>query len=66
MITCDLSFSVLIQAGADLDKQDLDGWTALHAAAHWGQKDAARILVENLCSMDIKNIAVSVTRTTVF
>ena len=51
-------FSILMQAGANLNKQDLDGWTPLHAAAHWGQEDASRVLVEKLCDMEIKNFAV--------
>ena len=42
----------------DVDVQDFDGWTPLHAAAHWGQKEAAEMLVENFCNMDIKNYVV--------
>lgn len=50
---------VLLQCGADIDKQDLDGWTPLHAAAYWGQKEAAEILVDNYADMDLKNYAVN-------
>ncbi|XP_026682988.1 protein phosphatase 1 regulatory subunit 12A-like [Diaphorina citri] len=47
--------NILIQAGADLNFQDYDGWTPLHAAAHWAQREACQILVENFCDMDVKN-----------
>ncbi|VVC31849.1 Hypothetical protein CINCED_3A016956 [Cinara cedri] len=46
---------LLIQAGADVDCQDYDGWTPLHAAAYWGQKEACEILVEHFCDMKKKN-----------
>jgi ankyrin repeat protein len=50
--------SVLLQGGADLNLQDFDGWTPLHAAAHWGQKEACEMLVEEFCDMDMKNYVV--------
>ncbi len=37
------------------DFQDLDGWTPLHAASHWAQREACEILCENYANMDIKN-----------
>uniref|UniRef100_H3D536 Protein phosphatase 1 regulatory subunit n=1 Tax=Tetraodon nigroviridis TaxID=99883 RepID=H3D536_TETNG len=46
---------LLIQAGYDVNIKDYDGWTPLHAAAHWGKEEACRILVENLCDMDLIN-----------
>ena len=46
---------LLIQAGAAINSQDLDGWTALHAAAHWAQREACEILCKEFCNMDIKN-----------
>ncbi|KAG8222330.1 hypothetical protein J437_LFUL001872 [Ladona fulva] len=47
---------VLIQAGCDVDAQDFDGWTPLHAAAHWCVGEACKLLVEDgLCDMDIRN-----------
>jgi len=46
---------LLVQAGASINSQDLDGWTPLHAAAHWAQREACEILCENFCNMDIKN-----------
>lgn len=52
--------SLLLATRSDVDKQDNDGWTPLHAAAHWNQKDAAQMLVAALADMDIKNYAVSV------
>lgn len=50
---------LLIQAGFNLNVQDNDGWTPLHAAAHWGIKEACSILAEALCDMDIRNKLVS-------
>ncbi|XP_025405278.1 protein phosphatase 1 regulatory subunit 12B isoform X3 [Sipha flava] len=46
---------LLIQSGADVDCQDYDGWTPLHAASYWGQKEACEILIENFCDMKKKN-----------
>jgi protein phosphatase 1 regulatory subunit 12A len=47
--------NLLVKAGAQVNAQDFDGWTPLHAAAHWGQGEACRILAENYANMDIKN-----------
>lgn len=52
-------YRILLQCGADIDSQDVDGWTPLHAAAHWGHKDACQILSEHLSDMDSKNFVVS-------
>ncbi|XP_051856337.1 protein phosphatase 1 regulatory subunit 12A isoform X5 [Antechinus flavipes] len=46
---------LLLQAGYDVNIKDYDGWTPLHAAAHWGKEEACRILVDNLCDMDMIN-----------
>ncbi|XP_044835685.1 protein phosphatase 1 regulatory subunit 12A isoform X1 [Mauremys mutica] len=46
---------LLIQAGYDVNIKDYDGWTPLHAAAHWGKEEACRILVENLCDTETIN-----------
>ena len=46
---------LLIQTGYDVNIKDYDGWTPLHAASHWGKEEACRILVENLCDMDLIN-----------
>ncbi|XP_058164462.1 protein phosphatase 1 regulatory subunit 12A isoform X2 [Dasypus novemcinctus] len=46
---------LLLQAGYDVNIKDYDGWTPLHAAAHWGKEEACRILVDNLCDMEMVN-----------
>ncbi|XP_044535830.1 protein phosphatase 1 regulatory subunit 12A isoform X1 [Gracilinanus agilis] len=46
---------LLLQAGYDVNIKDYDGWTPLHAAAHWGKEEACRILVDNLCDMEMTN-----------
>ena len=46
------------QGGSDLNAQDVDGWTPLHASAHWGQREACQILCENLADMEIRNYVV--------
>lgn len=50
---------LLLAGRADVDKQDNDGWTPLHAAAYWGQKEAITMLVGSLADMEIKNFSVS-------
>merc|ERR1712123_537220 len=47
--------NLLIQAGSEINQQDFDGWTPLHAAAHWAQREACELLAENYVNMDIKN-----------
>lgn len=44
------------QEGLDLNIQDNEGWTPLHAAVCWGQKEAMRMLVEKGANMDAKNL----------
>ncbi|XP_055780271.1 protein phosphatase 1 regulatory subunit 12A-like isoform X3 [Salvelinus fontinalis] len=46
---------VLLQCGLDVDSGDVDGWTALHAAAHWGQQDVCSLLADNMCDMAALN-----------
>jgi ankyrin repeat protein len=37
---------------------DKDGWTPLHAAAHWEQEEACKILSENGANFELKNYSV--------
>ena len=53
-------FSILLQAGVDINAKDNDGWSPLHAAAHWGQEESCKILAENMCDMEAKNLAVNI------
>ncbi|XP_076863142.1 protein phosphatase 1 regulatory subunit 12A-like isoform X1 [Brachyhypopomus gauderio] len=46
---------VLLQCGMDVDSRDCDGWTPLHAAAHWGQEEACTLLADNMCDMNAVN-----------
>jgi ankyrin repeat protein len=50
--------SLLIRAGANLNSVDNDGWTPLHAAAHWDKHDVMKYLVERHANLDLKNYAV--------
>ncbi|XP_012668922.1 protein phosphatase 1 regulatory subunit 12C isoform X2 [Otolemur garnettii] len=43
---------LLLQAGYNPELRDGDGWTPLHAAAHWGVEDACRLLAEHGGGMD--------------
>jgi len=46
---------LLMQAGAHVNDQDMDGWTPMHAAAHWAQREACEQLVEHGADLEIKN-----------
>uniref|UniRef100_A0A672NSM2 Protein phosphatase 1 regulatory subunit 12A-like n=2 Tax=Sinocyclocheilus grahami TaxID=75366 RepID=A0A672NSM2_SINGR len=43
---------VLLKCGIDVDSRDSDGWTAFHAATHWGQEEACTLLAEHMCDMN--------------
>jgi len=47
--------ALLIGAGCEVNQQDYDGWTPLHAAAHWAQREACVLLTDAYVNMDIKN-----------
>ncbi|XP_074533537.1 protein phosphatase 1 regulatory subunit 12A isoform X2 [Halichoeres trimaculatus] len=46
---------VLLQCEVDVDSRDIDGWTPLHAAAHWGQEEVCTLLADNMCDMGAVN-----------
>ncbi|KAL7401775.1 hypothetical protein ABVT39_004591 [Epinephelus coioides] len=46
---------VLLQCGVDVDSRDIDGWTPLHAGAHWGQEEACSLLADHMCDMGAVN-----------
>ncbi|XP_037109427.1 protein phosphatase 1 regulatory subunit 12A isoform X1 [Syngnathus acus] len=46
---------VLLQCGVDTDCRDVDGWTPLHAAAHWGQEEVCTLLADHMCDMSAVN-----------
>lgn len=45
---------MLLDLGDEINTRDVDGWTPLHAAAHWGHRDCCRMLAEYGCDMDVK------------
>ncbi|KAG7268122.1 hypothetical protein CRUP_005481 [Coryphaenoides rupestris] len=46
---------VLLECKIDVDSRDVDGWTALHAAAHWGQEEVCSLLADHMCDMAAVN-----------
>ncbi|WKX96879.1 hypothetical protein Q1695_012937 [Nippostrongylus brasiliensis] len=48
---------LLIKAGGNIKAADKDGWTPLHAAAHWAEKDSCKILMEHGASITDTNFA---------
>lgn len=50
--------SLLLAGRVDVDVQDNDGWSPLHAAAHWGQKEACEMLFASSADLDSTNFAV--------
>jgi protein phosphatase 1 regulatory subunit 12A len=49
---------LLSRAGANINSLDNDGWTSLHAAAHWDKHDVINYLVERNADLYAKNYAV--------
>lgn len=47
--------SLLLAGRANVDRQDNDGWTPLHAACYWGKKEAAQMLITSMADMEIQN-----------
>ncbi|KAK5977399.1 Ankyrin repeat protein [Trichostrongylus colubriformis] len=48
---------LLIKAGGNIRAPDKDGWTPLHAAAHWAERDSCKILMEHGASITDTNYA---------
>ncbi|KAK6014398.1 ankyrin repeat protein [Ostertagia ostertagi] len=48
---------LLIKAGGNIRAPDKDGWTPLHAAAHWAERDSCKILMEHGASIMDTNYA---------
>ncbi|CAF0884380.1 unnamed protein product [Didymodactylos carnosus] len=48
---------ILLKAGANINAMDNDGWTPLHAAAHWDKHDAIKFLIDRNCDLEAKNYA---------
>ena len=57
LISTKLHFSVLLSLRSsqiDIDAEDNDGWTALHAAVYWGNMEVAEELVMHGASVNQK------------
>lgn len=53
-------FSTILQIGSiDVNIRDVDGWTPLHAAVHWGSKTACELLTDAGADFELKNSNVS-------
>ncbi|VEL12373.1 unnamed protein product [Protopolystoma xenopodis] len=54
----DVIEALLKVPGVEVDAVDADGWTPLHAAAHWSKENAARLLAGAGASFDRLTLAV--------
>ncbi|MHC4463638.1 MAG: ankyrin repeat domain-containing protein [Planctomycetota bacterium] len=45
----------LLSKGADVNARDEDDWAPLHYAAHYGQKEAAKVLISKAADVNAKN-----------
>lgn len=52
---------LLLQLNVDVNAKDVDNWTPLHAAAHWGQTEACEVLADNGADFNARNKGVSQT-----
>ncbi|CAF3023089.1 unnamed protein product, partial [Rotaria sp. Silwood2] len=50
-------FNLLIRVGANINSFDNDGWTPLHAAAHWDKHDVIKYLIDRNADLYAKNDA---------
>ncbi|XP_028305310.1 protein phosphatase 1 regulatory subunit 12A isoform X2 [Gouania willdenowi] len=46
---------VLLKCRVDVNSRDIDGWTPLHAASHWGQEEVCTLLADHMCDMGAVN-----------
>ena len=49
---------LLVEAGADVNAADADGWSPMHAAAHWAQDGACKLLAEHASNVSAVDHAV--------
>ncbi|XP_062511566.1 protein phosphatase 1 regulatory subunit 12B-like isoform X2 [Corticium candelabrum] len=49
--------NLLLQAGVEVNSRDRDGWTPLHACAHWDQMTAAEMVITAGARFDIMTYA---------
>lgn len=55
---CQVAQTLLDECNVDPDCVDYEGWSPLHAAALWGQKEAAAMLIKYGADPNLKNYSV--------